>query len=96
MESIINITSWIVLSAHLLMALVAAWHVWRGENNIARLTALDLASTLTLAVLILISILTKNSIFMDTAIALTAIALAALSYLSTVALAKFISDQKVF
>ena len=91
MESIINITTWIILSAHLLMALVAAWHVWRGENNIARLTALDLASTLTLAVLILISILTKNSIFMD-----TAIALAALSYLSTVALAKFISDQKVF
>jgi len=91
MESIITITTWIVLSVHLLMALIAAWRVWRGENSIARLTALDLGSTLTLAVLILISILTKNSIFMD-----TAIALAALSYLSTVALAKFISDQKVF
>ena len=91
MGSIINITTWIVLAAHLLMALVAAWHVWRGENNIARLTALDLASTLTLAVLILISILEQNSIFMDAAIALVA-----LSYLSTVALAKFISDQKVF
>ena len=91
MESIITITIWIILSAHLLMALVAAWHVWRGENSIARLTALDLASTLTLAVLILISILAENSIFMD-----AAIALAALSSLSTVALAKFISDQKVF
>jgi len=91
MESIINITTWIVLAAHLLMALVAAWYVWRGENGIARLTALDLGSTLTLAVLILISILEQNSIFMD-----AAIALAALSYLSTVALAKFISDQKVF
>lgn len=91
MESIITITTWIVLSAHLIMALVAAWHVWRGENSIARLIALDLGSTLTLAVLILISILEQNSIFMD-----AAIALAALSYLSTVALAKFISDQKVF
>ena len=91
MESIINTITWTVLAAHLLMALIAAWRVWRGENSIARLTALDLGSTLTLAVLILISILTKNSIFMD-----TAIALAALSYLSTVALAKFISDQKVF
>lgn len=91
MEAIINIIIWIVLSAHLLMALVAAWYVWRGENSIARLTALDLASTLTLAVLILISILEQNSVFMD-----AAIALAALSYLSTVALAKFISDQKVF
>jgi len=91
MEAIINIITWTVLSAHLLMALVAAWYVWRVDNSIARLAALDLASTLTLAVLILISILTKNSIFMD-----TAIALAALSYLATVALAKFISDQKVF
>ena len=91
MESIINTITWTVLASHLLMALIAAWRVWRGENSIARLTALDLGSTLTLAVLILISILTKNSIFMD-----TAIALAALSYLSTVALAKFISDQKVF
>ena len=91
METIIKITTLTVLAAHLLMALVAAWRVWHGENSIARLTALDLASTLTLAVLVLISILEQNSIFMD-----TAIALAALSYLSTVALAKFISDQKVF
>lgn len=91
METVINITTWSVLATHLIMALVAAWRVWCGENSIARLTALDLASTLTLAVLILISILEGSSIFMD-----TAIALAALSYLSTVALAKFISDQKVF
>ena len=91
MGTIINIITWIVLSAHLLMALVAALYVWRGENSIARLTALDLASTLTLAVLILITILAENSVFMD-----AAIALAALSSLSTVALAKFISDHKVF
>ncbi|NWG34465.1 MAG: hypothetical protein HXY42_08495 [Chloroflexi bacterium] len=91
METIVTFTTWVVLAAHLLMALVAAWRVWRGENSIVRLTALDLAGTLTLAVLVLISILERNSIFVD-----TAIALAALSYLSTVAVAKFISDQKVF
>jgi multisubunit Na+/H+ antiporter MnhF subunit len=91
METIVTFTTWVVLAAHLLMALVAAWRVWRGENSIARLTALDLAGTLTLAVLVLIAILERNSIFVD-----TAIALAALSYLSTVAVAKFISDQKVF
>jgi multicomponent Na+:H+ antiporter subunit F len=91
MDTLINITTWIVLIAHLMMALVAVWRIWRGENSIVRLVAFDLASTLTLAVLVLISILEQNSIFMD-----TAIALAALSYVSTVALAKFISDQKVF
>jgi multisubunit Na+/H+ antiporter MnhF subunit len=73
------------------MALVAAWRTWRGANSIERLIGLDLASTLTLAVLVLVSIIQQNSIFMD-----VAIALAALSYLSTVVLAKFVSDHKVF
>jgi len=91
MKEIINIITWAVLAAHLLMALAAVWYVWRGKNSIIRLSALDLTSTLTLGVLVLVSILEENSIYMD-----TAIALAALSYLSTVVLAKFISDQKVF
>ena len=60
-------------------------------NSIERLIGLDLASTLTLAVLVLVSIIQQNSIFMDVAIALVA-----LSYLSTVVLAKFVSDHKVF
>ena len=53
--------------------------------------SLDLASTLTLAILVIMSIIQKNNLYID-----VAIALAALSYISTVALAKFISDQKVF
>jgi multisubunit Na+/H+ antiporter MnhF subunit len=91
MTGILDYVLWSVLGVHLLMALIAAWRTWRGENSIERLIGLDLASTLTLAVLVLVSIIQQNSIFMD-----VAIALAALSYLSTVVLAKFISDHKVF
>ncbi len=91
MENLLTITLWVVLTAHLLMAFAAAWKVLRGENVVARLTGLDLASTLTIAVLVIISIIRENSIFID-----VAIAAAALGYLSTVALAKYISDQKVF
>lgn len=91
MNAVIDITIWIVLVAHLMMALVATWRAWRGENAIARLTGLDLSSTLTIAVLVIISIIRQNNIFID-----VAIAAAALGYLSTVALAKYISDQKVF
>jgi len=91
MNAVIDITIWIVLVAHLMMALIATWQAWRGENAIARLTGLDLSSTLTIAVLVIISIIRQNSIFID-----VAIAAAALGYLSTVALAKYISDQKVF
>ena len=91
MTGLLGFVLWIVVAAHLMMSLVAAWWTWRGGNSIERLVGLDLASTLTLAVLVLVSIIRKNSIFMD-----VAIALAALSYLSTVVLAKYISDHKVF
>lgn len=91
MKSILDITIWIVLVAHLLMALVAAWRTWRGENSISRLAGLDLASTLTIAILVIISIIRANIIYID-----VAIAAAALSYISTIALAKYISDYKVF
>ncbi len=91
MENVLTITIWIVLAAHLLMTFAAAWKVLRGENAVVRLAGLDLASTLTIAVLVIISIIRESSIFID-----VAIAVAALGYLSTVALAKYISDQKVF
>ena len=91
MTGLLEVVLWSVLAAHLLMGLFAAWRTWRGKNSIERLVGLDLASTLTLAVLVIVSILRQNSIFMD-----VAIALAALSYLSTVVLAKYISDHKVF
>lgn len=91
MESLLDITIWIVLIAHLLMALVAARRVWRGENGVSRLTGLDLASTLTIAILVIISIIRANIIYID-----VAIAVAALSYISTIVLAKYISDHKVY
>ena len=91
MNSLLDITIWIVLVAHLLMALVAAWRVWRGENGVNRLAGLDLASTLTIAILVIISIIRANIIYID-----VAIAAAALSYISTIALAKYISDHRVF
>ena len=91
METIINITIWVVLAVYLAMALIVVWRAWRGENSVSRLMSLDLASTLTLAILVIVSIIQKNNLYID-----VAIVLAALSYISTVALAKFISDQKVF
>ncbi len=91
METILTLTFRIVLILYLIMAIVAAWKVLRGENGVVRLAGLDLASTLTISVLVIVSIITESSLFID-----VAIGAAALGYLSTVILAKFISDQKVF
>lgn len=91
MEQILDVTLWIVLALHLLMGLIVIWRVWCGENSISRLMGLDLASMLTLAVLVIAAMLQRNSIYID-----VAIALAALSYITTVAIARFISDHKMF
>lgn len=93
METALTITLWFVLVAHLLMALVALWRIVRGENSIARLAGLDLFGTLTVALLVIISMLMgeQRVFYLEVAVATTA-----LGYLSTVAIAKFISDHKVF
>ena len=41
------------LVIHIVMITVCVWRVWRGENVIDRLIGVDLSSTLTLAVLVL-------------------------------------------
>lgn len=90
MENLINLIIWSVLFAHLLMTLAALWRVWRGENSAARLAGLDLVSTLTIAILVMISMIRQESIFVD-----VAIVVAALGYLSTVALSKYIADHRM-
>jgi multisubunit Na+/H+ antiporter MnhF subunit len=70
---------------------ISVWRVWRGENVIDRLMGTDLISTLTLAILILIALFEKNSIFIDVAIGLIT-----LGFVSTIALAKYIADEQMF
>lgn len=91
MENFLESLIWIVLAVYLGMAIFSAWRALRGENGLVRLTGLDLTSTLTISVLVIVAIITGSKIYID-----IAIAAAALGYLSTVALAKYISDQKVF
>jgi multisubunit Na+/H+ antiporter MnhF subunit len=73
------------------MVLVCVWRVWRGENIIDRLIGLDVTTTLTLAILVLIAILEENSLFIDVALGLTT-----LSAIASVALAKYVADQRMF
>jgi multicomponent Na+:H+ antiporter subunit F len=71
--------------------LVAIWKVWRGSYIIDRLIALDVSGTLVLAVLVLIAIVKQDSIFID-----IAIGIAALSAISTINLARYFAQEKIF
>ena len=79
------------LAIHIVMITVCVWRVWRGENVIDRLIGVDLSSTLTLAVLVLLALITDDAIYID-----VALALGALSFIGTIALAKFSAERQMF
>jgi multisubunit Na+/H+ antiporter MnhF subunit len=82
---------YISLFLHVVMIGIAVWRVWRGENVIDRLIGADLVSTLFLAVLVLISLIFQESIYID-----VALGLAALGFISVIALTKYVADEQMF
>jgi multicomponent K+:H+ antiporter subunit F len=91
MYDVLQTLPYITLIIHIFMVAVAVWRVWRGENVIDRLIAVDLSSTLFLAVTVIIAIISGDSIYID-----VALVLAAMGFISTVALSKYITTEKMF
>jgi multisubunit Na+/H+ antiporter MnhF subunit len=82
---------YVSLLIHIVLMSVAFYRVWRGENVIDRLLGLDLLSTLTLAVLVLLSLINQRIIYLD-----IALGLAALGFVGMIALAKYVADEQMF
>ena len=76
---------------HVGMMAVVVWRIWRGETVADRLVGVDLVTTLLISILILLSITQRDSIYID-----LALALAALGFISTIALAKYLADEQMF
>ncbi len=91
MNAILGFSLSAALLLHVGLALVCVWRAWRGETIVDRLLALDLTATLTVAVLVLVAILEGSSFYLD-----VALGLAAMGAISSIALAKFIADQRMF
>jgi len=91
MSAILGLVLDIALAVHIALIAVCVWRVWRGQNVIDRLIGADLVGTLMLAVLVLIALILVNSTYID-----VALGLAALGFVGTIALAKYIADQQMF
>lgn len=91
MDAILTLALQISLAIHIILISVSVWRVWRGENIIDRLMAAELISTLMLAVLVLVALLLSNSIYLD-----VALGLAALGFISTIALAKYVVNREIY
>lgn len=70
---------------------VTVWRVWHGENVIDRLIGADLIGTFTLALLVILALISERSIFID-----VALGLAALGFVSIIALSKYLADEQMF
>lgn len=68
-----------------------AYRVWIGPSGADRLQAIDTITTLLIGIIIVLALLQGVSMFVD-----VAIALAAFGFIGTLALARYISEGKVF
>ena len=91
MNGIFDIILYGSLSIHIVLMGVAFLRLWKGENIVDRLIGYDLLGTLTLAVLVLVALIYRQSIYID-----VALALALLSFVGSVALAKYLADDRMF
>jgi multisubunit Na+/H+ antiporter MnhF subunit len=78
------------LGVHIILIGICVYRVWTGENVIDRLIGADLVGTLVLAILVLLGLIERTSIYFD-----VALGLAALGFVASVVLAKYLADQKI-
>ncbi len=91
MTEILNFILYLALLVHVLLVALVVWRVWRGENAVDRLIGAELTGTLILAVLVLVSLISRDSIYID-----VTLGLAALGFIGTIALARYIVDESIF
>jgi multisubunit Na+/H+ antiporter MnhF subunit len=91
MDLLLNTILQIALVIHTLLLAFVVYQVWRGKEIMERLVGADLVSTITLAILVLTALIQGESIYID-----VALGLAALGFVSTIALAKYAADEQMF
>lgn len=91
MDEIIGMVTNITLVILVIALIPATYRIWTGPSAMERLQALDLTTTVLVGVIVALGIVLENSFIID-----IGIALAAFSFVSTLAIARFISEGRFF
>lgn len=89
--TLLTYTLYVALAIYVGLIGYAVWRVWRGENSVDRLIGMDLTGTLLAAVLILITLIEEDSIFIDVALGVTAV-----GFIGVVAFARYAADRRLY
>ena len=79
LSTVLIVVLYAALVIHIILMGVALWRVWRGENIVDRLIGADLITTITLAILVILAVIDRNSIYIDAALGLAALGLSAIT-----------------
>lgn len=91
MEQLVQTILQGALIIHTVLLVFVVYKVWRGKEIMERLVGADIVATLTIGILILTALIQANGIYVD-----VALGLAALGFVSTIALAKYAADEQMF
>lgn len=79
------------LTVLVVLLVLSSYRVWRGPSAADRLQAIDTATTLLIGIIIALSLVQGTALLID-----VGIALAALGFAGTLAVARYLSEGKVF
>ncbi|MFN8451935.1 MAG: monovalent cation/H+ antiporter complex subunit F [Anaerolineae bacterium] len=91
MTGVIQLSVQAALVVLVVLILPCAYRVWVGPSAADRLQATDAITTLLIGIIIVLALLRDTAMYID-----IAIALAAFAFIGTIALARYISEGKVF
>jgi multisubunit Na+/H+ antiporter MnhF subunit len=91
MDTLINVGTQGALVVLVILLIISSYRVWRGPNAVDRLQAIDAGTTLLIGIIIVLVLVQHTSMLID-----VAVALAALGFVGTLAVSRFLAEGKVF
>lgn len=91
MADLIDGGAQLALAVMVILLFISTYRIWRGENPADRLQAIDAATTILVGIIVVLAVTQRSSMLID-----VGIALAALSFVGTVAIARYLSEGRVF
>ncbi len=90
-EPLINVGIQLALVVLVILQSLSTYRIWHGPSPADRLQAADASSTILIGIIIVLALVQGTSMLID-----VGIALAALGFVGTLAVARYLAEGKVF